>query len=127
MLSKRFIEGLILILIASLLLQQWVIALLCMMTLGPLAAANIWRRWALRALTYERSLSEHHVFPDSEIEMTTRITNRKLLPLVRLDLSDAIPDGLELVGVKIFSVGRFGSPAAIRCAVRNGVPTGLGR
>jgi uncharacterized protein (DUF58 family) len=114
MLSKRFIEVLILILMASLLLQQWVMALLCVLTLGPLAAANIWRRWALRALTYERSLSEHHVFPDSEIELTTRITNRKLLPLARLDLSDAIPDGLEIVGVKIFAAGQFGFRALSR-------------
>ncbi len=114
MLSKHFIEGLVLVLIVSLLLQQWVIVLLCMLTLVPLGAANGWRRWALRALTYERSLSEHHVFPDSEIEMTTRITNRKLLPLARLDLTDAIPDGLEIVGLKLASVGRFGFRALPR-------------
>ncbi|MBA3469577.1 MAG: DUF58 domain-containing protein [Herpetosiphonaceae bacterium] len=114
MLSKRFIEGLILVLIASLLLQQWVIGLLCMLTLVPLAAAKIWQRWALHALIYERNLSEHHVFPDSEIEMTTRITNRKLLPLVRLDLADTIPDGLEIIGVKLFAVRSIGSRALLR-------------
>jgi uncharacterized protein (DUF58 family) len=47
-------------------------------------------------VTYDRSFDRRCAFPGETIEMTVRITNRKLLPLTWLEASDAIPTAMPL-------------------------------
>ena len=56
-----------------------------------------WGRLSLRRLEYERSLDKRRAFPGERVKMTVQVTNRKLLPLSWLEISDEIPMALPLV------------------------------
>jgi uncharacterized protein (DUF58 family) len=112
--GRQFIGVLGALLMAGLLARQPVLTTVCALALLPLGMAHLWRRWALRAVSYERSLSDSRVFPDSVVTMSTRVVNRKLLPLSRLDISDSIPDGIEVVGSRLLPTGKPGRKALAR-------------
>jgi uncharacterized protein (DUF58 family) len=56
-----------------------------------------WKRVSLQQVEYERHLDKRRAFPGEQVEMTVSITNRKLLPLSWLEISDEIPMALPLV------------------------------
>jgi uncharacterized protein (DUF58 family) len=59
----------------------------------PLAAfliAWLTGRYALTALTYERSCDTHRMFPGDETDLVVRLTNRKILPLAWVAIVDPI-------------------------------------
>ena len=108
MFGRQFIGVLGALLIAGLLLRQPVLTAVCALGLLPLGMAHLWRLWALRAVSYERSLSDSRIFPGGRVTMNTRVVNRKLLPLSRLDVNDTIPDGIEVVGSRLQASGKPG-------------------
>lgn len=77
---------------------QGVLALVCALLLFTAGLAWLWNRWSLARVSYQRTLSQPRAFPGDEVELAIRITNRKPLPLARLDVQDFIPLGLEVVG-----------------------------
>lgn len=68
----------------------------CLVTVIPIAW--LWSRAALRGLTYEREFDTEYAFPCETVRMTIRVTNRKLLPLSWLEITDRVPTPLPLVG-----------------------------
>src|SRR3954471_9143768 len=98
MFSRNTIQSLIVLLILSFTLGQGLMALVCALLLLTAALAGLWNRWALVRVTYERELSHPRAFPGDEVELALRISNRKPLPLSRLDIRDSIPAGLAIVG-----------------------------
>ena len=60
-----------------------------------LLAGGLARLWADRALDrveFERLLPETRAFPGERLRLTYRLTNRKLIPLPRLELRDNLPE-----------------------------------
>ena len=66
----------------------------CLLTVIPISWW--WNRMSLRHVEYERRFDKQCAFPGETVEMTTRITNRKLLPLSWLEIGDEIPMALPL-------------------------------
>lgn len=97
MLQQTTITLLVLLLLVAMAGGQVALALLCLLLLATAGAARLWGRWALARVSYERTLSQQRAFPDDELELTVRVTNRKLLPLASLKLFDRIPVSLELI------------------------------
>ncbi len=67
----------------------------CLLTVIPLSWW--WSRRSLRRVEYERRFDKRCAFPGETVEMTTSVTNRKLLPLTWLEINDEIPMSLPLV------------------------------
>jgi len=61
----------------------------CLLVIIPVAWA--WNRAALWRVFYERTLSEHRVFVGETVVLTTRVDNRKLLPLAWIAIDDRFP------------------------------------
>ncbi len=65
-----------------------------LLTIIPIAWA--WNRVALWRVTYERVLSEHRVFVGETVDLSVRVNNRKLLPLVWIKVDDRFPAALPI-------------------------------
>lgn len=98
MFSQSTLRGLIVLLFLSLVLGHGMLALLCALLIATAWLARLWDRWSLVRVVYERELSHPRAFPGDEVELVIRIANRKPLPLAMLDVRDAIPAGLEVLG-----------------------------
>jgi uncharacterized protein (DUF58 family) len=85
------------VLVLAVAFSQLGLALLCVLLMITAGMARLWSRWSLRRVVYERRLSQVRAFPDDEIEMTIRVTNRKLLPLAGLRIHDRLPAALRLL------------------------------
>jgi uncharacterized protein (DUF58 family) len=81
----------------GLILRERAIFALAASILTVIPVAWWWRQLSLRHVEYQRSLDKRRAFPGERVEMTVRITNRKLLPLSWLEASDEIPMALPLV------------------------------
>ena len=66
----------------------------CLLTVIPFAWW--WKRVSLRRVEYERRFDKRRAFPGETIDMSVRITNRKLLPLSWLEVSDEVPMAVPL-------------------------------
>lgn len=94
------------------------LALICALLLVTAGVAGLWNRWALARVGYERQLSQQRAFPGDVIELTIRITNRKLLPLASLQVFDRLPARLDLDGNVLSSGSRRGSALLRRTSLR---------
>jgi len=89
----------------------------CLLTVIPIAWW--WNRLSLRGVEYERYFDKRCAFPGETFEMTVRITNRKLLPLSWLEVSDQIPMALPLgqgalIPTYVAQVGRLNVALSLR-------------
>jgi uncharacterized protein (DUF58 family) len=99
MFRRNTLSALVTLLLIALVLRQGLLALLLLLLLLATGMAALWSRWALRRVSYERTLSHTHAFVGDEVELTIRIANRKLLPLASLHVRERVPAALELAGV----------------------------
>lgn len=63
-----------------------------------LLAGGLARAWATRSLDkveFERYMPESRAFPGEEINLNYRLTNRKLIPLPRIEMRDQLPELLS--------------------------------
>lgn len=86
-----------LLIIFGLIAQQRALFALAACILTVIPVAWLWKRASLRRVEYERCFDKRRAFPGETLEMTVRITNRKLLPLSWLKTSDEIPMVMPLV------------------------------
>lgn len=114
MLKPAALPWLVALLALTLLIGQRALALIALLLLLVIGAAAVWRRLALYRVEYRRDLSAGYVFPGDEVTLTMQIANRKLLPLARVDVHDAIAPGLEVVGEQPTLFGPAGLPALAR-------------
>ncbi|MEK7777789.1 MAG: DUF58 domain-containing protein, partial [Chloroflexota bacterium] len=55
------------------------------------AVSNLWANYSLARVEYHHSLSSYHAFTGEELLFSTRLTNRKFLPLPWVQVTDEIP------------------------------------
>jgi uncharacterized protein (DUF58 family) len=103
MFHKRTIGALAVVLFLAVAFGQGLLALLCLALMLVAGMAGLWSRWSLVRVSYARTLSQRRAFPDDEIEVTIRITNRKALPLASLQALDHFPAGLQLLHAPVFA------------------------
>jgi len=85
-----------LLIIVGLIVREQAIFALAASILTVIPVAWWWKEISLRGVTYERHLDKRRTFPGEHVDMTVRITNRKLVPLSWLEISDEIPMSLPL-------------------------------
>ena len=98
MFSRNTLQGSAILLALALLAGQGLLALICILLLLTAGMTRQWDRWSLLRVTYQRELSQPRAFPDDEIELVIRISNRKPLPLVALSIRDLVPAALQVIG-----------------------------
>ena len=57
--------------------------------------ARVWADRSLDRVEFERLLPQRRAFPGERIQLTYRLTNRKLIPLPRVELRDRLPELLS--------------------------------
>ena len=98
MFSRNTLQGLAVLLALALLAGQGLLALICILLLLTAGMTRLWDRWSLLRVTYQRELSQPRAFPDDEVELVIRISNRKPLPLVALSIRELVPAALQVIG-----------------------------
>jgi uncharacterized protein (DUF58 family) len=98
MFRRTTIQGLVFVLLLSLMLGHSLLALVCALLLLTAGMTGLWNRWSLLRVSYEREFGQRRAFPDDQVELVIRIANRKPLPLVGLVVREIIPANLELSG-----------------------------
>lgn len=68
-----------------------------------LGTTDIWARYCLNDLRFQRSLSEKQVLFGEEVTLSHSVENGKLLPLPWLEIDDTIPSTLMLKGQKAYT------------------------
>ncbi len=96
----------ILVLVASLVLQQSALFLTGLLLAVLALLPEIWYRFGLRALTLDTELSTARAEFGDTLEVTVVVENRKLLPLPWLQVDDEFPDELPVIGVHLDPTGR---------------------
>lgn len=83
------------------------VSVLAILAIGVLAQS--WRRFGLREVVYQRRFSERRLFPGEQTVLRMQLTNRKLLPLPWLGISEEFSSGLRPLneGERHGSVQRF--------------------
>jgi uncharacterized protein (DUF58 family) len=97
MFNESWIALSIIIIIVGLLLQQPALLAVASLLLTVAGVSWVWNRYALHGVEYERTFSERRVFQGESVELVTRVTNRKLLPLSWLRVDDQVPADLNLL------------------------------
>jgi uncharacterized protein (DUF58 family) len=57
-------------------------------------AAQLWARFSLRRVTYERLVPEDHAFAGERVRIDLRITNNKPLPLPWIETRERFPEAM---------------------------------
>jgi uncharacterized protein (DUF58 family) len=118
MFQRASIAVLTLILVLAVATRQTGLALICALLLVAAGIAQLWTRWALARVSYERGLSQPMAFPDDEVELTIKVTNRKLLPLASLQFFDRLPAALAINAGVIYSGSRHAQLLQRRTSLR---------
>jgi len=95
--SPVWFEMAALLIIIGLMIHQRALFALAACILTVIPVAWWWKCASLRHVEYERRFDKRRAFPGETFEMTVCITNRKLLPLTWLEVSDEVPMVMPLV------------------------------
>jgi uncharacterized protein (DUF58 family) len=80
----------------GLLFRQPLLLIVALLTLFVLLTADIWARFCLRNLRFERTLSEHRALFGEEVTLSFVVENVKPLPLPWLEVEDTVPRALAI-------------------------------
>jgi uncharacterized protein (DUF58 family) len=98
----------VLLLIGSLVLHQVPLLLVSLLIFLSGGVAWLWGRYALNRVEYHHRLSSSRVFWGEEIELEIEIANRKLLPLLWLQIDDEVPAEVTFLKGSTSSSGLVG-------------------
>ena len=95
--SEAWIALAIMLTIFGFVFHQGNLMLVAVLLLTIVPIAWLWNRLALRGLEYERIFSEQRAFQGETLELTLRVSNRKLLPVGWLQVEDQFPLDVPLL------------------------------
>jgi uncharacterized protein (DUF58 family) len=101
MYSRYWVYLIVILILAGSLLREGILILIAGLAAMALGSALIWKHGAMAGLMYERSFSQTRIFPGETVDVTIRVTNRKLLPLPWLEVWDEFPKSLPLARGKL--------------------------
>src|SRR5262250_2824613 len=79
------------IILLGLLLRQPLLVVIGLLGALVLATTDIWVKYCLQDLRYQRQFSEQRALFGEEIQLSLSIENAKLLPLPWLEIEDSVP------------------------------------
>jgi len=86
------------IILFGLLIRQPLLLVIGFLGILVLATTDIWSKYCLYDLRYQRQFSEQRVLFGEEISLSLAIENSKLLPLPWLEIEDSVPRELTIKG-----------------------------
>ena len=86
------------IILFGLLIRQPLLLVIGLLGVIVLAATDIWAKYCLQDLRYQRNFSEKRVLFGEEVALSLSIENAKLLPLPWLEIEDSVPRQLTFKG-----------------------------
>jgi len=95
--SEAWIALAIMLTIFGFVFRQGNLMLVAVLLLTIVPIAWLWNKLALRGLEYERIFSERRAFQGETLELTLRVSNRKLLPVGWLQVEDQFPLDVPLL------------------------------
>jgi uncharacterized protein (DUF58 family) len=96
--KKQWYYLCIAIILFGLLIRQPLLLVIGFLGMLVLAATDIWAKYCLQDLRYQRQFSEQRVLFGEEISLSLAIENGKLLPLPWLEVEDSVPRELTIKG-----------------------------
>lgn len=96
--KKQWYYLCIAIILVGLLLHQPLLLVIGLLGLLVLAATDIWAKYCLQDLRYQRQFSEQRALFGEEITLSFSVENAKLLPLPWLEIEDTVPRSLTFTG-----------------------------
>jgi len=96
--KKQWYYLCIAILLFGLLIRQPLLLVIGFLGMIVLATTDIWAKYCLQDLRYQRQFSEQRVLFGEEISLSLAIENAKLLPLPWLEIEDSVPRELTIKG-----------------------------
>src|SRR5205809_7996012 len=96
--KKQWYYLCIAIILFGLLIRQPLLLVIGFLGVLVLAAADIWAKYCLQDLRYQRQFSEQSVLFGEEMSLSLAIENAKLLPLPWLEIEDSVPRELTMQG-----------------------------
>ena len=89
------------IILFGLIIRQPLLLVIGFLGMLVLAATDIWAKYCLQDLRYQRQFSEQRVLFGEEISLSLAIENAKLLPLPWLEIEDSVPRELTIKGLQM--------------------------
>jgi uncharacterized protein (DUF58 family) len=86
------------IILFGVLIRQPLLLVIGLLGVIVLASTDIWAKYCLQDLRYQRNFSEQRVLFGEEIALSFSIENAKLLPLPWLEIEDSVPRPLTFKG-----------------------------
>lgn len=96
--KKQWYYLCIAILLFGLLIHQPLLLVIGFLGMIVLATTDLWAKYCLQDLRYQRQFSEQRVLFGEEISLSLAIENAKLLPLPWLEIEDSVPRELTIKG-----------------------------
>ncbi len=94
MFNESWIEFAILMIIMGAFLQSNALIVLATLLITIIPIAWAWNRVSLWRVKYDRVLSEQRVFVGETVDLSVRVSNRKILPLAWVKIDDQFPSVL---------------------------------
>ena len=86
------------IILFALIIRQPLLLVIGFLGILVLATTDIWAKYCLQDLSYQRHFSEQRALFGEEIRLSLAIENAKLLPLPWLEIEDSVPRELIIKG-----------------------------
>ena len=96
--NRRWYVACAVVIVLGAFLRQPLLLIVALLGLLVLLTADIWARYCLHDLRFERELSEQRVLFGEEITLSLKVENAKLLPLPWLEIEDSVPRSLNIRG-----------------------------
>lgn len=93
------------LILLGMILREPAVSLLGLVPLVTAGGSWLWARYSLDGVEYERSLSTDRVFAGDRVDLKVQVTNRKLLPLARLEIEDDVADRLRIIDRDVLPSG----------------------
>jgi uncharacterized protein (DUF58 family) len=91
----------VLLVLVGIVLHQPLLVVCGIIILLVVALRDIWAKYCLNDLRYQRQFSERKVLFGEEVTLSLSIENAKLLPLPWLEVEDTLPRALEIEGERL--------------------------
>ncbi len=92
--SRRWYVACVALTLLGLLVRQPLLLVVALLSLLVLLTADVWARYCLRDLRFNRNLSERRVLFGEVVTLSFVVENAKLLPLPWLEVEDTVPRAL---------------------------------
>jgi uncharacterized protein (DUF58 family) len=99
--KKRWYSADALVIIVGLILRENLILIVGLLGLLVLLTIDIWAKYCLHQLRFQRHLSENCTLFGEEITLSISIENAKMLPLPWLEIEDKVPSMLRVQGRRL--------------------------